>query len=141
MQQEFIATVIGWFEHMVLGLNLCPFANKPYREGAVLFTVSDATSEETCLMDLQAQLQRLDDDAAIETIVLICPQVFPVFEDYNQFLDLADLLLQQQGWTGIYQVASFHPDYVFADCEPSDQANWTNRSPYPLLHLLRDGMA
>ena len=136
--QVIVDSIIRWFEKAVLGLNLCPFAAKPYRQGAIRFEMSHATNDETCLTDLLGNLNRLDDQLDIETLVLIIPRHLKLFSDYNQFLDLADALLEQQGWTGIVQIASFHPDYVFADCDVDDRANWTNRSPYPLLHLIRE---
>ncbi|MCK5663511.1 MAG: DUF1415 domain-containing protein [Thiotrichaceae bacterium] len=136
--QETLGSVIRWFEKVVLGLNLCPFAAKPYRQGAIRFELSQATNDETCLTDLLVNLNLLDDQLEIETLVVIIPNHLKLFSDYNQFLDLTDAMLEQQGWMGIYQIASFHPDYVFADCDVDDRANWTNRSPYPLLHLIRE---
>lgn len=136
--QEILDSVIYWFEKAVLGLNLCPFAAKPYRQGVIRFEISMAANDETCLTDLLVNLNLLDEQADIETLVLIIPDHLNLFSDYNQFLDLADALLEQQGWTGTYQIASFHPDYVFANCDEDDRANWTNRSPYPLLHLIRE---
>ena len=82
----------------------------------------------------QVEARPLDD----ETLLLICPYHLQDFSDYNQFLSLAEQLLQQEGWSGIYQIASFHPDYLFADTTEDDKANWSNRSPYPLLHLIRE---
>jgi len=137
-EQEIVDSVICWFEKVVLGLNLCPFAAKPYRQGSIRFEISLASNDETCLTDLLVNLNLLDEQPDIDTLVLIIPHHFNLFSHYNQFLDLTDALLKQQGWTGVYQVASFHPDYVFADCDEDDRANWTNRSPYPLLHLIRE---
>jgi len=136
--QVIINSVVQWFEKAVLGLNLCPFAAKPYRQNAIRFELSTADSDESCLSDLFIQLDRLERHPEIETLVIICAQHLSDFDDYNQFLQLVDQLLVQEGWEGVYQVASFHPDYCFADCEPDDRANWTNRSPYPLLHLIRE---
>ena len=133
-----IDSVINWFEKAVLGLNLCPFAAKPYKQGSICFELSKSIDDESCLIDLFLNLQKLDQQPEIETLVLIIPRHFKSFTDYNQFLTLADNLLDKQGWGGIYQVASFHPDYIFADSDIKDRANWTNRSPYPLLHLIRE---
>ena len=130
--------VIYWFEKSVLGLNLCPFAAKPYREGGIRFVSSSAQTDVDCLTDLFDCLNQLDQQPDIETMVLICPHHLQDFSDYNQFLDYCDALLEQQGWSGIYQIASFHPDYQFAENLPDDRANWTNRSPSPLLHLIRE---
>jgi uncharacterized protein len=136
--QIILDSIINWFEKAVLGLNLCPFAAKPYRQGAIRFELSKATDDESCLVDLLLNLNLLEDQTDIETLVLIIPEHFKLFSDYNQFLDLADALIEQQGWEGVYQVASFHPDYVFANNDEDDRSNWTNRSPYPLLHLIRE---
>ena len=138
VDQIVVDSVISWFEDSVLGLNLCPFAAKPYRQGSIHFELSDASDDESCLIDLLLMLNKLVQQADIETLVLIIPQHFTSFTDYNDFLNLADELLEQQDWLGIFQIASFHPDYIFADSDINDQANWTNRSPYPLLHLIRE---
>lgn len=137
-EQVFVDAVINWFEKSVLGLNLCPFAAKPYNKGAIQFELSQAADDENCLLDLVINLQKLEHQVETETLVLICPYHLSSFDDYNQFLNLVDDLLDKQGWSGIFQVASFHPDYVFEDCDTDDRANWTNRSPYPLLHLIRE---
>ncbi len=121
-----------------MGLNLCPFAKRELRAGRVRFMVSDATEEAQLLQALHAELQRLVDDSAIETSLLIHPKVLTDFDDYNQFLDLADGLLVQMGLDGVFQIASFHPQYQFEGTEFEDVENYTNRSPYPLLHLLRE---
>lgn len=136
--QVVINSVRRWFENAVLGLNLCPFAAAPYKKGALRFELSQAANDENCLIDLYLNLDRLDKDREIESIILICQQHLIRFSDYNQFLSLADQMLVQEGWQGIYQIASFHPDYRFADAPAEDPAHWTNRSPYPLLHLLRE---
>ena len=133
-----LQSVQRWFEQVVLGLNLCPFAHKPQREGRIKFSVSMADSTSACLQDLSLNLRKLDQQDDIETLVLICGNFLDDFDDYNQFLDLADQLLASEGWEGIYQIASFHPDYCFEGNKPDDRANWTNRSPYPLLHLIRE---
>lgn len=140
MEQQVIEDVRQWLENVVIGLNLCPFAAKPFGERRVRIAVSHATTEEALLNDLQAELERLSDTplAELETTVLAIPRMLENFEDYNQFLDLVDLWLQQFGWEGELQVASFHPDYQFADTEPDDAGNLTNRAPWPLLHLIRE---
>jgi hypothetical protein len=104
----------------------------------VRFTVTEAATEERLLMALQAELELLDNDASVETTLLIHPLVLGDFPDYNQFLNYADSLLEQMQREGIYQIASFHPDYQFEGTGPDDAENYTNRSPYPLLHLLRE---
>lgn len=134
-----VHSVKRWFEKAVLGLNLCPFAARPYQSDAIEFELSHAQNDDHCLIDLYLNMYRLDQQPDIETIVLICPYHLTQFSHYNQFLSLAENLVEQEGWAGIYQIASFHPDYRFEGSEQHDRGNWTNRSPYPLLHLLREG--
>src|SRR6056297_4261470 len=129
-----------WLEKAVIGLNLCPFAGVPWRQGRVRMQVSEATSLQQLAEDLADELLALNktDPAERETTLLIHPHVLGDFLDYNDFLDIADGLLEQLELDGILQLASFHPDYQFADSQPDDPANCTNRSPYPMLHLLRE---
>lgn len=125
-------------ESVVVDLNLCPFAKRELVKNRVRFYVSEATTEEQLLSDLQAELELLSSDETIETTLLIHPEVLQDFYDYNQFLDYVDDLLEQLELEGIYQVASFHPDYQFGGTEPDDVENYTNKSPYPMLHLIRE---
>lgn len=127
-----------WVETVVVDLNLCPFARRELVKNRVRFTLSAARSEEQLLVALESELSLLEADTTVETTLLIHPDVLADFLDYNQFLDLADGLLLQMNLDGIYQVASFHPDYQFAGTEADDVENYTNRSPYPMLHLLRE---
>lgn len=135
-----IETTRHWLENVVIGLNLCPFAGLPWRQGRVRFRLSEARTQPALAEDLAAELLFLHDaDAAeCETTLLIHPWVLDDFLDYNDFLDLADRLLEDLKLDGILQIASFHPDYQFADSAADDPANCTNRSPYPMLHLLRE---
>lgn len=127
-----------WVETVVIGWNLCPFARKEFLQDRIRFVVSEAEDEEALLHDLLSELELLERDAEIETTVLIHPGVLTDFYDYNQFLDYVDGLIVQYEYEGIFQVASFHPQYQFAGTEPDDPENYTNRSPYPILHLLRE---
>lgn len=140
MDEQIIADIEYWIDAVVIGLNLCPFAAKPRREGRVRIAVSHARDEESLLNDLQAELEQLADSAAetLETTLLAIPHMLQDFADYNDFLDVVDAWLQHFGWEGELQVASFHPGYQFADTEPDDAGNLTNRSPWPLLHLIRE---
>lgn len=133
-------SVQRWLEEVVIGLNLCPFAAKPQRKQQIRLSVSTARTEQQLLSDLQAELLLLDSTApgALETTLLIIPNMLAEFEEYNQFLDLTDALLQQYNWQGHYQIASFHPHYRFAGTGNDDAENLTNRSPYPILHILRE---
>jgi hypothetical protein len=122
----------------VVGLNLCPFAKRELVNDRVRFAVTDSTTEEQLLAALQAELELLNNDANIETTLLIHAYVLQDFYDYNQFLNVADELLLQMNLDGVYQVASFHPHYQFGGTAPDDAENYTNRSPYPMLHLIRE---
>ncbi|MCJ7558418.1 MAG: DUF1415 domain-containing protein, partial [Gammaproteobacteria bacterium] len=137
-KQQIEATVRKWVGSFVVDLNICPFAKKELVKKRVRFAVTEAATEESLLMALESELELLNADPAIETTLLIHPRVLQDFGDYNQFLDLADGLLVQMELENIYQVASFHPDYQFAGTDPGDAENYTNRSPYPVLHLLRE---
>lgn len=136
--QPIIESVRHWLETVVVGLNLCPFARAELLNDRVRFSVSDAASDPELLRDLQNELERLTKDESIETTLLIHPNVLQDFDTYNQFLDQVDALLEQLELEGIYQVASFHPDYQFAGTGPDAAENYTNRAPHPVLHLLRE---
>ena len=140
MDQQIITDVEQWLDEVVIGLDLCPFAARPRREQRVRIAVSHATTAETLLEDLQAELERLSDTPAaeLETTLLAIPDMLEDFADYNDFLDAVDLWVEQFGWEGELQVASFHPQYQFADTETDDPGNLTNRSPWPLLHIIRE---
>ena len=122
----------------MVGMNLCPFAKRELVKQRVRFTVTEAATEDELLQALQAELELLNADSSIETTLLIHPAVLGDFLDYNQFLDIADALLLQMELDGVYQVASFHPDYQFGGTAPWEAENYTNRAPYPILHLLRE---
>ncbi len=124
----------------MIGLQLCPFAAPVYRRGIVHFVVSLARTEEELESDLRNELIRLHDTASetIETTLLIHPWVLQEFLDYNQFLDVADAALAELRLVGEIQIASFHPDYCFGGVPPDDITHYTNRSPFPTLHLLRE---
>lgn len=129
-----------WLNKVVIGLNLCPFSGKPTRENRVRFRVSAAKVEEDILADLTAEMELLDKTPAteVETTLLIIENALHDFFDYTQFLNWAQAQLKRHGWLGIYQLASFHPDYYFAGTEPADSENLTNRAPYPIIHIIRE---
>jgi hypothetical protein len=137
---EYIGATRAWLEKAVIGLNLCPFAKAVHVKNQVRYVVSNAHTPDELRIDLVSELTRLDaaDPEQIDTTLLIHPWVLTDFFDYNQFLDIADDEVRQLGLEGRIQVASFHPDYQFADSDPDDIENYTNRSPYPMLHLLRE---
>lgn len=136
----YIAQTRCWLENVVLKHNLCPFAHKPFKGGQIRFVVTDSARPEFLLEDLQRELEHLRATPleAVETTLLIHPGTLEDFLDYNDFLDVVDALLVEEGYEGEFQVASFHPDYQFADTRPKDAENYTNRSPWPMLHLIRE---
>jgi len=135
---EIIDAIRRWVEQVVVAFNLCPFAKRELVKDRVRFVVSKAKDEATLLDELAHELALLNVDKAVETTLLIHPQVLQDFYHYNDFLEAADELLVDMNLEGVYQVASFHPDYQFGGTEPDDVENYTNRSPYPMLHLLRE---
>ena len=135
-----IAATRRWVDRAVIGLNLCPFAKGVQTKGQVHYAVSPATDGQELLDDLKSELHALHaaDPAQRDTTLLIAPQVFADFLDFNDFLDRADRLLRKMRLGGDYQIASFHPQFLFADADPDDISHHTNRAPYPILHLLRE---
>lgn len=135
-----IADTRRWIERIVIGLNLCPFAKAVVAKDQVRYVLSGATTPEALLETLGAELLRLRDtpSADIDTTLIVHPQVLTDFLDYNDFLDDADALIEELELDGVLQVASFHPQYQFAGTEPDDVGNFTNHSPWPTLHLLRE---
>lgn len=127
-----------WIQQVVIGLNLCPFAAKPVKENKVRFFVEETASMAVCLDTLANECRLLDHDPSVETTLLILPHCATHFDDFLHLLDLSERRLRKLKYEGIYQVASFHPDYCFAGEAEHDAANYTNRSPYPMLHLLRE---
>jgi uncharacterized protein len=132
--------ITQWLQRMVIDQNLCPFAKKPFTAGLVRIVVSEANNDEALLSALHDEISLLNSrkPEALETTLLVAPRMLEDFLDYNDFLDLADGLLEQYGWQGVYQIASFHPRYQFAETEIDDAENYTNRAPWPVLHILRE---
>ena len=137
--EDVVATTRAWLERAVIGLNLCPFAKAVHIGNRVRYRVSHARDTEALLADLASELQALHaaDPQMCETTLLVHPWVLNDFRDYNDFLDVADAAVDALGLTEEIQVASFHPRYQFADTQPEDMGNYSNRSPFPTLHLLR----
>jgi hypothetical protein len=135
-----IARTRLWLERAVIGLNLCPFAKAVYVKQQVRFVVTAATTADELLAELAQELTLLDqaDPEIISTTLLIHPQAMTDFLDYNDFLEAADAAVDALQLDGVLQVASFHPDYQFADTGPQDIGNYSNRAPFPTLHLLRE---
>jgi hypothetical protein len=130
----------NWLERAVIGLNLCPFAKAVHVKGQVHYAVSEATEPRHLLADLGAELDALvaTDARERETTLLIAPHCLEDFLDFNDFLERAERLVRKRGLEGVIQLASFHPHYQFAGTAADDIENFTNRSPYPTLHLLRE---
>lgn len=137
---EIIEATRQWLEKAVIGLNLCPFAKSVYVKNQVRYAVSNARDVETLHHELTTELLRLKecDPDEIDTTLLIHPWVLTDFMDYNDFLHVADATVEELDLGGEIQIASFHPQYQFADTVPDDVSNFTNRSPFPTLHLLRE---
>jgi hypothetical protein len=135
-----IAATQDWLEKAVIGLNLCPFAKAVHVKRQIRYVVSQADSTEVLLRELMREMTWLaeSDPDTVETTLLMHPAVLTDFLDYNDFLDVADAALEQMDLAGVVQIASFHPDYQFAGTRPDAIDNYTNRSPYPTLHLLRE---
>ena len=135
-----IAATTQWVERAVIGLNLCPFAKAVHVKGQIRYVVSDAATPEALAEELVRELEFLAEASAekIDTTLLIHPHVLQDFLDFNDFLDVADGLVEELQLDGILQVASFHPQFQFENTEADDITNYTNRSPYPTLHLLRE---
>ena len=129
-----------WLEKAVIGLNLCPFAKAPHVKNLVRISISQARHLDGFLEDLDRELQLLGDTPAdeLETTLLVHPTLFPDFDTFNQMLDIADAAIVDNGLEGIVQIAPFHPDFQFEGTNSDDIGNYTNRSPYPTLHLIRE---
>ncbi len=136
--EQIIASTHCWVSSVVVDLNLCPFARRVLVKELIQFKVTSAGTEEALLMALQDELTFLFGNENVETTLLIHPNVLQDFMDYNQFLDIADELLVSMSLDGVFQIASFHPHYQFGGTEVEDAENYSNRSPYPMLHILRE---
>lgn len=136
--QDAQAATLAWLKSVIIEYGICPFAKRELDRSSIYFSVNHDTTIEQCLLHLIDECDRLDTEPGIETTLLIYANAFVEFDDYLDFLEVAESLLIEQGYEGIYQLASFHPDYCFQDSDPGDAANYTNRAPYPMLHLLRE---
>jgi hypothetical protein len=137
-KQAVIESCKQWVTDVIIGLNFCPFAKPVIESGVVNFSVINERSLEHCLQALIDELNRIHDDDSIETSLLIYPVGFESFDDYLELAGIADDLLVEEGFEGVFQLATFHPDYCFEGQVYDDAANYTNRSPYPILHILRE---
>ncbi|KQY89219.1 MULTISPECIES: DUF1415 domain-containing protein [Roseateles] len=139
-QEQIIQDTRDWVVKAIIGLNLCPFAKAVHVNERIRYVVSDATEPEALLKDLAHELLALNraDPEVVDTTLLIHPNVLTDFLDFNDFLDAADALVEELKLDGILQIADFHPDYQFEGSAADDITNYSNRAPYPTLHLLRE---
>jgi hypothetical protein len=138
--EDVIAAMRQWIEKAVIGLNLCPFAKAVYVKNQVRYVVSHAPHLDGLLEDLDRELGFLAaaDPEAVDTTLLIHPTLLPDFLDFNDFMQLAEAAVDEHGLEGVIQIASFHPQFQFEGTGPDDIGNFTNRAPFPTLHLLRE---
>ncbi|MFT4808598.1 MAG: hypothetical protein ACI9LX_001929 [Paraglaciecola sp.] len=136
--EEVEASVKSWIDKVIIGLNFCPFAKKEMQRNTVRYAIYASTAVNDALDHFLEELAVLDLQQDIQTTLLVFSDGFSNFEEYLDMLELANSLMGQGGYGGIYQVASFHPDYCFDGEAQDDPANYTNRSPYPILHILRE---
>ncbi len=127
-----------WIKEIVIGLNFCPFANQEYKNNTIRYQVSDTKDMSVAMMQLFEECTFLDNNNEISTTLIIFSEGFQDFDEYLFLVNLCEKLLRKQKYEGIYQIATFHPDYVFEGEDPEDPANYTNRSIYPMLHILRE---
>jgi hypothetical protein len=135
---EVIEQTKQWVEKVVVGCNFCPFAAREVKRGSIHYQVEESAMLKVCLESFILECARLDNDSSIETTLLVFPNAFQKFNDYLDAVALAEKLLKMHKYEGVYQVASFHPLYRFSKTPANDAANYTNRSIYPMLHLLRE---
>jgi hypothetical protein len=138
MEEIAITQTKKWINDVVVGCNFCPFAAREVKRGSIYYELLSTTDPEVVLEACLGMMERLDNEPGIETALLILPEGFDDFEYYLDLVETADQLIADNEYEGIYQLASFHPQYLFAGSQLNDPANYTNRSPYPMLHFLRE---
>lgn len=136
--QQIIDQTIAWIHKVVVGCNFCPFAARTLQQHHVHYQVESSTDMTLCLDTFLQEIARLDKEIHIETSFLIFSNAFQQFDNYLDMVSIAEHLLKEKGYEGVYQLASFHPMYRFANSAKNDAADYTNRSIYPMLHLLRE---
>lgn len=137
-QAEITQHTKNWLKDIIIKLNFCPFANREFIKNSIRYSVSQSADLESGLYALATELNHLDQHPETETTLLIFPDCFTVFDDFLELIDYANQLLRELGYVSIYQLAHFHPDYCFEGVQASDASNYTNRSPYPVLHIIRE---
>ncbi|WP_440055367.1 DUF1415 domain-containing protein [Pseudoalteromonas sp. T1lg65] len=135
---DVISIMKNWVSQVIVKYNFCPFARKEVENNSIFYHVSHATKHEDAVMDMLDECTALNQHPERETTLLIFDKGFADFDSFLDLVDLANALLVAQGFEGTYQIANFHPDYAFADSDENDAANYTNRAPFPTLHLIRE---
>ena len=138
IDNPFIQHTINWIKKVVIGCNFCPFAAKALAKKSVRYLVIETTDFKTALTALAKEFEFLNENENIETTLIIFSAGFTDFLQYLDLVDKGERLLAKEDYEGIYQLASFHPQYLFAGAKENDAENYTNRSPYPMLHILRE---
>jgi len=136
--QQVISQTLAWITNVVVGCNFCPFAGREVKRGSIHFEVVHTEEPAEILQSLSREFDRLDNDEGVETTLIILPDRFSSFESYLDMISICEEFLADQGYDGVYQVASFHPEYIFEGEAVTDPANYTNRSLYPMIHILRE---
>ena len=129
---------MSWVRNFIVAQNVCPFAQREVERASIRVEVVRSKKLEVALEELMVEVQWLDEHPETETTLLVFPTLFKHFDHYLDYVELAESILAEQGYEGVYQLATFHPDYCFEDAEPDDASNYTNRSPYAMVHLLRE---
>jgi hypothetical protein len=139
-KQQIVETTKLWLERFVIGLNLCPFAKHPFRNDKIRYIVFEGDNLEKLTETWLKEANELAETtpSVLETTLIILPEVLDEFEEYLDFVEMAEFILAEVDLEGVIQIASFHPDYQFDETEPTDVENYTNRSPFPMLHLIRE---
>lgn len=136
--QTMISETQNWVKNVIVKYNICPFARREVERGSIRYALIEQTKKKLVLQSLLDECQLLDENSALETTLFILPTGFEGFYDFLDLVDLANDLLEMEGYEGVYQLANFHPDYCFSDEPQSAPSNYTNRSPYPTLHIIRE---
>ncbi len=135
---QIVAQTLKWVRTFIVAHDICPFAQRELARETIRVEVVRSKKIEVALEELMVEVQWLDEHPETETTLLVFPTLFKSFDHYLDFVELAESILADQGYEGIYQLATFHPDYCFDGTEPDDASNYTNRSPYAMVHLLRE---
>ncbi|MBQ4813527.1 hypothetical protein A7985_16390 [Pseudoalteromonas luteoviolacea] len=138
MSEHVINAMQNWVSKVIVKYNFCPFARKEVEQQTIHYQVSSVVSHEDAVMEMLNECFELNSLPERETTLLIFSEGFKMFDDFLDLVDLANAMLCAQGFEGKYQLANFHPDYIFADSDDADPANYTNRAPFPTLHLIRE---